>query len=77
MLGASASGEAPLGLGSTGDATFNRLWTGLLAPCVNIPAGTGPHGLPLGVQVIGARHQDFRLLGHARSIEQRLAGACP
>jgi len=77
LLAPSTPGEAPAGLGSTGEATFNRLWTGLLTPCVNLPAGTGPSGLPVGVQLIGARHQDFRLLGHARWIEQRLADSHP
>jgi Asp-tRNA(Asn)/Glu-tRNA(Gln) amidotransferase A subunit family amidase len=73
LLAPSAPGEAPRGLDSTGEATFNRLWTGLLVPCLNLPAGTGPMGLPVGVQTVGARNDDFRLLGWSRWIEACLA----
>ena len=37
MLTPSAPGAAPDGLGSTGEPTFNRLWTLLGTPCVNVP----------------------------------------
>ena len=73
LLAPSAPGEAPRGLESTGDATFNRLWTGLLVPCLNLPAGTGPNGLPVGVQTVGARNDDARLLAWSAWIEARLA----
>ncbi len=72
LLAPSAPGEAPRGLESTGDATFNRLWTGLLVPCLNLPAGTGPNGLPVGVQTVGARNDDARLLAWSAWIEARL-----
>src|SRR3712207_7169992 len=45
-----ARGEAPVGLHSTGDAMFNRIWTLLHVPCVAIPAIHGPNQLPVGVQ---------------------------
>ncbi len=48
----SAPGEAPAGLGWTGDPVFNLIWTSLHVPCVTVPAGTGPNGLPLGIQVV-------------------------
>ncbi len=73
LLCPSAPGEAPRGLCSTGEATFNRLWTGLLVPCLNLPAGTGPNGLPIGVQTVGARDDDGRLLAWSAWIEARLA----
>jgi Asp-tRNA(Asn)/Glu-tRNA(Gln) amidotransferase A subunit family amidase len=73
LLGPSAPGEAPRGLESTGEATFNRLWTGLLTPCLNLPGFVGPGGLPVGVQTVGARNDDFRLLCRSRWIEARLA----
>jgi Asp-tRNA(Asn)/Glu-tRNA(Gln) amidotransferase A subunit family amidase len=73
LLAPSAPGEAPRGLDSTGEATFNRLWTGLLVPCLNLPAGTGPNGLPVGVQTVGARDDDARLLARSAWIEVRLA----
>ncbi len=55
LLSASAPGEAPAGLGNTGEAMFNRWTSGLLVPCVNVPGFSGPAGLPVGVQLIGAR----------------------
>jgi Asp-tRNA(Asn)/Glu-tRNA(Gln) amidotransferase A subunit family amidase len=55
----SAPGQAPAGLGWTGDPAFNLIWTALHVPCVTVPAGTGPDGLPLGVQIVG-RHGDDR-----------------
>ncbi len=63
LLGASAAGEAPRGLLDTGEAMFNRFGSGLGIPCLNLPAFTGPHGLPVGVQLMGARGADRRLLG--------------
>ena len=53
-----APGEAPAGLEWTGDPAFNTLWTLLHVPCVTVPAGTGPKGLPLGVQVATRRAED-------------------
>ena len=38
LLTLSAPGAAPKGLGSTGDPRYNRLWTLMGVPCVNIPA---------------------------------------
>jgi Asp-tRNA(Asn)/Glu-tRNA(Gln) amidotransferase A subunit family amidase len=72
LLGPSAPGEAP-GLESTGYAVFNQIWTGLLTPCLNLPGLTGPNGLPVGVQTIGARNDDIRLLGWSAWIEPLLA----
>ena len=62
VLTPAAPGEAPEGLSYTGPATFNGLWTLLYTPCVTVPAGAGPGGLPLGVQLVGARYEDEKLL---------------
>jgi Asp-tRNA(Asn)/Glu-tRNA(Gln) amidotransferase A subunit family amidase len=62
ILTAPAKGEAPLGLGHTGEATFNLLWTYLWMPCVTLPLTKGPTGLPVGVQLVGRQHEDARLL---------------
>ena len=71
----SAMGEAPKGLGATGDPVFNRTWSLLHTPCVHVPitAGpTAPNGLPLGLQVVGRIGDDARTLACAHWIETRL-----
>jgi Asp-tRNA(Asn)/Glu-tRNA(Gln) amidotransferase A subunit family amidase len=65
LLTPSAPGEAPEGLESTGSPAFNRIWTMLGVPCVNIPGYSGPQGLPVGVQIVGPRGADARTLAGA------------
>ena len=64
----SVPGEAPLGIESTGNATFNGMWTALHSPCITIPGHLGPNGLPIGVQLIGARFDDAALLAVASGV---------
>ncbi len=66
-------GEAPAGLSSTGDAVFNRLWTGLHVPAATLPGFTGAHGLPVGIQLVAGRFRDARLLATAARVEEVLA----
>jgi len=73
LLTFSAPGLAPKGLASTGDPRFNRLWTLMGTPCVNVPAYVGDGGLPVGVQVIAPFGEDARALEAARFIEEALA----
>jgi Asp-tRNA(Asn)/Glu-tRNA(Gln) amidotransferase A subunit family amidase len=61
-----ARGEAPHGLSTTGDPVFNSLWTLCGVPAVTLPLLKGPRGLPVGVQVVGRRGEDARLLRTAR-----------
>ena len=75
LLTPSAMGEAPHGLGSTGEPVFNGIWTALYTPCITLPVGKGPAGLPLGIQVVGARRNDEVLLRWAAWIEKTLAAA--
>ena len=75
LLSASAPGEAPAGLDNTGEAMFNRWGSGLHVPCVNLPGFTGPMGLPVGVQVIGAIDDDARLLRAAKWMISRIGEA--
>ena len=72
LLTPSAAGEAPEGYGSTGDPAFNSIWTLAWTPCVTLPAGNGPGGLPLGVQLVGQRFADERLLDAAAWVQSRL-----
>ena len=58
---------------STGNTAMNRLWTLLHGPCVTVPAGDGPGGLPLGVQLVGIPGSDARTLAVARWVEHALA----
>ena len=68
LLTPSAPGEAPVGLNSTGDTSFNILSTWTYTPCVTLPVFTGPAGLPVGIQLIGHRNQDHRLLEGAQAV---------
>jgi Asp-tRNA(Asn)/Glu-tRNA(Gln) amidotransferase A subunit family amidase len=72
ILTFSAPGAAPKGLDSTGDAKFNRLWTLMGVPCVNVPAFVAEGGLPVGVQVIAGFGDDARALAAARFVEAAL-----
>jgi amidase len=73
LLTPSAPGEAPEGLASTGNALFNRVWTALGTPCVTLPVGRGPRGLPLAVQIVGRHGEDARTLAAAAFVEEALA----
>ncbi len=70
ILAPSATGEAPLGHASTGNAVFNRIWTLLQGPAISIPAGVGRNGMPLGLQVIGAPGSDRKTLAIAQWAEK-------
>jgi Asp-tRNA(Asn)/Glu-tRNA(Gln) amidotransferase A subunit family amidase len=74
ILTPSAPGAAPEGLGSTGDAAFNRLWTLMGTPCVNVP-GLDDGALPIGVQVIGGFGGDRATLEAALFVERAIARA--
>lgn len=72
LLGASTQGEAPPGLGATGDPALNRIWTLLGVPCVQLPAGRGPEGMPVGVQLVGPRQGEAALCAAAVFAERAL-----
>jgi len=72
LLALSAPGAAPKGLASTGDPRFNRLWTLMGTPCVNVPATIADGGLPIGVQVIADYGDDAKALAAARFLERAL-----
>ena len=72
-----ATGPAPEGLDFTGSAIFNGVWTLTGVPAVTIPALTAANGLPMGVQMVGARGNDARLMRSAHWLETWLTGDAP
>jgi Asp-tRNA(Asn)/Glu-tRNA(Gln) amidotransferase A subunit family amidase len=68
LLTPSAPGAAPHGYESTGNPMFNRLWTLMGSPCVNV-AGLSENGLPLGVQIVGRFGRDRLALEAALFLE--------
>ncbi len=74
LIAPSSTGEAPLGIAATGDPLFCRGWTLLGLPCVHLPFATGRHGLPVGLQLVGRRGDDYRLLAVAQWVHERLLG---
>jgi Asp-tRNA(Asn)/Glu-tRNA(Gln) amidotransferase A subunit family amidase len=69
----SAPGQAPAGLEWTGDPAFNLIWTSLHVPCVTVPAGTGPDGLPLGIQIVTRTSEDRQALAWAQWVAAAIA----
>lgn len=67
-----APGPAPEGLEATGDPAFCSLWTLCGVPAVSLPLLTASNGLPMGVQVVGRRGDDARLLRTARWLGETL-----
>jgi Asp-tRNA(Asn)/Glu-tRNA(Gln) amidotransferase A subunit family amidase len=69
----SAPGQAPAGLEWTGDPAFNLIWTSLHVPCVTVPGGTGPEGLPLGIQIVTRLGEDRQALAWAQWVMAALS----
>ena len=72
ILTPAAPGEAPAGLDSTGDPTFCTLWTLTGMPALTLPLMRGANDLPIGIQMVGPRHGDARLLRTARWLAARV-----
>jgi Asp-tRNA(Asn)/Glu-tRNA(Gln) amidotransferase A subunit family amidase len=68
-----ALGTAPKGLASTGDPVFCSIWTLLGMPAITLPLAKGENGLPLGVQLVGRKGWDARLLRTARWLEKKVS----
>jgi|SRR5690242_1863805 len=73
ILTPSASGAAPPGFATTGDPMFNRLWTLMGAPCVNVTGFDDGDGLPLGIQIVGRFGRDRAALEAALFVERAIA----
>ncbi|MEI8144627.1 MAG: amidase family protein, partial [Alphaproteobacteria bacterium] len=74
ILTPSSAGPAPRGLESTGDPIFNSFWTYMGTPAVSLPL-LEADGLPIGVQIVGARRDDGRLLRTGRQLVEQLAAS--
>ncbi|MEI4473820.1 amidase [Frigidibacter sp. MR17.24] len=75
LITQAAPGEAPRGLGSTGQAAYNIRWTLLGTPSLSLPAGLGPEGMPVGIQVVARPGADAQLLALAPALEDALRRA--
>ena len=75
ILTPAAAGGAPKGLASTGDPSFCTLWTLCGMPAVSVPLLQSANGLPIGVQLVGPRDGDARLLRTARWLAARVAAS--
>ena len=73
ILTPSAPGAAPHGIGATGVASFNWLWTLMGPPCVNVPGLADAAGMPLGVQIVGRFGRDRAALEAALFTERVVA----
>ncbi len=72
ILTPSTCGEATTDLTGISNSAFNRTWTLLQGPCVNIPTYRGPNGMPVGVQIVGPVGSDSRTLAFAQVIAAAL-----
>lgn len=74
ILTPATTGTAPKGLESTGSPVFCTLWTYCGLPAVSLPLLQGSNGLPIGVQLVGRKGDDARLLRTARWLAESLGG---
>lgn len=66
ILTPSTAGPAPAGLTATGSPVMNTIWTFCGTPALNVPLLQSAEGLPIGVQVVGAKDDDGRLFRSTR-----------
>jgi Asp-tRNA(Asn)/Glu-tRNA(Gln) amidotransferase A subunit family amidase len=69
LLTPSAPDEPPQGYATTGTSAFNRAWTLLGTPCLNVPGASGVNGLPMGLQLIAPPGEDSRCLAAGVMLE--------
>jgi len=72
VLTPAAIGEAPIGLGATGDPIFSRIWTLLRVPSISVPVLEGPARMPIGLQLVARVGADERLIAAASFIDDKL-----
>ncbi len=74
ILTPAVTGEAPVGLETTGSPAFCTIWTLAGVPALTLPILEGPNGMPLGVQLVSAKGDDARLFRTARWLVGTLEG---
>ena len=67
ILVPSATGPAPRGISSTGDARMNTPWSALGTPAISVPMPVAD-SLPLGLQITAAHGEDARVLQTAAQL---------
>ena len=72
ILTPATTGEAPLGLESTGSPVFCTPWSLCGVPSISLPILQGANGMPVGVQLTAAKGDDARLLRTAAWLVQRV-----
>lgn len=72
LLTACATGEAPVGLQSTGNAKLALIWTTMHVPAISVPVFKGPNGMPIGAYLIGKHNRDRELFAFAHWIYRSL-----
>lgn len=70
-----APGEAPADLTQTGDPAFCTIWSLCGVPAVTIPTGSGPRGLPFGLQIVGPSAADGRVLSVSKWCDEQVGRA--
>lgn len=75
VLGPAATGVAPRGLAATGSPVMSRPWQLLGLPQLCVPGCADGAGLPLGLQLIGARGAESLILGLGKTLESSLAAS--
>jgi Asp-tRNA(Asn)/Glu-tRNA(Gln) amidotransferase A subunit family amidase len=65
-------GEAPKGLGATGDPSMQAVWTALHTPTMTLPSHRGPNDLPVGIQLVAQRYDDDCLFACARWVWDKI-----
>jgi Asp-tRNA(Asn)/Glu-tRNA(Gln) amidotransferase A subunit family amidase len=70
-----SQGPAPVGM-PVGDPVFSDISSNTLSPAMALPL-LAVDGLPLGVQLVGMPHQDFRLAQQARWLAETYLGSQP
>ena len=77
ILTPASTGAAPEGLAYAGNPIFNGLWTMLHVPAIALPVLQPDGTMPQGLQLVGQRYSDRRLLAAASALGAVLRGGQP